>query len=145
MAPVMHKLPACFLAACLALLAAAPARAADTLYDTIGGRPVLVRIVDNLTTLWITDTRVSADFDNINMDYLKPRLVDMLCVVADGPCQYKGRSMAASHKGLKLTQAKFNAVAEDLQTAMDQAGVPYRVQNRLIARLAPLERDIVTK
>ncbi|HEX2940070.1 MAG TPA: hypothetical protein VHO91_03420, partial [Rhodopila sp.] len=58
---------------------------------------------------------------------------------------YKGRPMAAAHEGLDLNQAKFNAVAEDLQTAMEQVGIPYWTQNRLMARLAPLEHDIVTK
>ena len=53
--------------------------------------------------------------------------------------------MAASHKGLHLNQAKFNAVAEDLQTAMEQAGIPYWTQNRLMALLAPMQRDIVTR
>jgi hemoglobin len=73
------------------------------------------------------------------------RLTDKLCQVADGPCRYKGRSLAATHKGLHVNQAKFNAVAEDLQAAMSQAGIPYWTQNRLMARLAPMQRDIVTR
>lgn len=122
-----------------------PALAADTLYDNLGERAGLVRIVDRLAVLWMEDERVKHDFDNINMDRLKQRLVDELCQVAGGPCQYKGRSMQATHKGLHLDQAKFNAVAEDLQTAMEQSGISYWTQNRLIARLAPMQRDIVTR
>ena len=53
--------------------------------------------------------------------------------------------MAAAHQGLDLSRAKFNAVAEDLQTAMRQIGIPYWTQNRLMALLAPMQRDIVTK
>ncbi len=134
----MRKL--CFLLSSLLLGLALglPARADDTLYAKLGERLGIERIVNNVTVLWLSDARVKDDFDNINMDHLKPRLVDELCQVADGPCRYKGRSMAASHKGLKLNRAKFNAVAGDLQTAMEQAGIPYWTQNRLIARLAPM-------
>ena len=122
-----------------------PARADGTLYDSLGQRAGLIRIVDRLAELWLSDDRIKDDFSNINMDRLKQRLVDQLCQVADGPCQYKGHSMQASHKGLHLDQAKFNAVTEDLQTSMEQSGVSYWTQNRLIARLAPMQRDIVSR
>jgi hemoglobin len=46
---------------------------------------------------------------------------------------------------MHLTDADFNAQVEDMQLAMDEVGIPYRTQNRLLARLAPYERDVVTK
>lgn len=137
------RLPALALAA-FALLGAA-ARAASPLYDQLGGQAGVAAIVEHMVALVTTDARTKDDFDNINLDRLKGRLRDFLCQVADGPCHYKGRSMAATHEGLDLTQAKFNAVAEDLQTAMGQAGIPYWTQNRLMARLAPLAHDIVRR
>jgi len=39
----------------------------------------------------------------------------------------------------------FNALAEDLQLAMDRAGVPFSKQNYLVARLAPMEKQISVK
>ena len=119
--------------------------AAGTLYDELGGQPGIMVIVGKATALYLTDDRIKADFDNINPDRLRSRLADLLCQLAGGPCRYRGRSMAASHNGLHVTQAKFNAVAEDLQTAMAQAGIPYWTQNRMLALLAPMQRDIVTQ
>ena len=124
---------------------AAPAMARDTLYDDLGAQRGIARIVDAAMTLYFTDPRLHADFDNINRSYLEPRFVTFLCVVTGGPCVYKGRSMAASHKGLHIDQARFDFVVEDLQTAMDRTGIPFWTQNRLLARLAPMERDIVTR
>ncbi len=129
----------------LGIASSLPARADGTLYDKLGQQAGITRIVAATVSIWLADDRVKADFDNINLDRLKARIGDQLCQVADGPCVYKGRSMAASHKGLHVNQAKFNAVAEDLQTAMEQAGIPYWTQNRLMARLAPMQRDIVTR
>ncbi|HQT75937.1 MAG TPA: group 1 truncated hemoglobin [Rhodopila sp.] len=134
----------CYLTAMITALAR-PAIADATLYDQLGGQAGLTTIVRHMVDLVTTDPRTKDDFDNINLDRLRGRIRDFLCHVADGPCIYKGRPMAAAHEGLDLTQAKFNAVAEDLQTAMEQVGIPYRTQNRLMARLAPLERNIVTK
>ncbi len=136
------------LLSCLVLLGVAtsmPAAARPTLYDQLGGRDGVARITDAAMTLYFTDPRLRSDFDNVNRDWLQPHFATFLCHVTDGPCLYKGRSMAASHKGLHIDQARFNAVVEDLQAAMDRAGVPFRLQNRLLARLAPMERDIVTR
>jgi hemoglobin len=121
------------------------AGATDSLFDQLGGEPGIARIASNALDLYFTDPRVAGDFDNINRAFLQPRFTAYLCRVAGGPCIYKGHSMKRAHKGLAINEAHFNAVVEDLETAMDRAGVPYHVQNRFLARLAPLERDIVTK
>jgi hemoglobin len=132
-------------AAMIAAGCVTPGFAAARLYDDLGGRTGIVRFVDAALALYMTDPRLHAYFDNINPDWLKPRFVDYVCKVADGPCVYRGRSMAASHRGLHIDQAAFNAVVEDLQIAMDRSAIPFRLQNRLLARLAPMERDIVTR
>ena len=141
----MSPLRQTLLAAAVMVAAAVPARAAETLYDRLGGQPGIALIARNAVTIYTTDPRISADFDNINQDRLRSRLADYLCQLADGPCTYRGRPMLAAHAGLETTQAKFNAVAEGMQTAMEQAGVPYWTQNRMMARLAPLQRDIVNR
>lgn len=133
------------LVAILAVFAMIPARAGGTLYQSLGGRPGIVRIVNDAMASYLVDPRLHDYFDNINPDWLKPRFVDFVCRVADGPCAYHGRSMAASHRGQHIDEAAFNAVVEDLQAAMRREAIPFRVQNRLLARLAPMERDIVTR
>ena len=131
-------------AALLCLGAPRPATAAP-LFDDLGGRSGIDRIVDGVVDLYMTDPRLSADFDNINPDRLKSRLAAYLCVIANGPCTYKGRSMAAAHKGLRIDQARFNAVAEDAEIVMTRDGVSNWTQDRLMARLAPLAHQIVTR
>ena len=44
---------------------------------------------------------------------------------------------------MKVTTADFNALAEELQNALDAAAVPSSQQNRLIAALALMRRDVV--
>lgn len=118
---------------------------ASTLFEDLGGQPGVDRIVDGIVALYMSDPRLAADFDNINPDRLRSRLASYLCVIADGPCVYKGRSMAAAHKGLKIDEARFDAVAEDLEIVMTRDRVPNWTQNRLMARLAPLAHQIVTR
>ena len=50
--------------------------------------------------------------------------------------------MKRSHEGQNIDRAAFNALVEDLQDAMDKNGVPFHAQNKLLAKLAPMYRDV---
>lgn len=51
--------------------------------------------------------------------------------------------MAVVHTGLGISDAEFNAVVADLIDAMTKLDISVATQNRLLARLAPLYKDIV--
>ncbi len=126
------------------LLAAAP-RAEAALFEDMGGQPAIDKIVDDATARFLADPRISQTFSETNMVRFKKMLADQLCQLADGPCQYKGRDMTAAHRGLEINQAQFNALAEDLQDAMEAVGVGYHTQNRLMAILAPMQRNVISR
>ena len=46
---------------------------------------------------------------------------------------------------MKVATADFNTLAEELQDALTAANVPTFQQNKLIAKLAPMHRDVVEK
>ena len=118
---------------------------AGSLFDDLGERPGIDRLVTQAMAIWGTDPRVAPTFEDTNLVRFKRLFVDQICNISGGDCQYNGRSMAEAHKGLHLATVQFNAVAEDLQTAMEQLNLPYSVQNRLLALLAPMHRDVVTR
>ena len=53
--------------------------------------------------------------------------------------------MATIHDGLDITTAQFYALVEDLQIAMARQDIASRIQNKLLAGLAPMQRDVVTR
>lgn len=124
---------------------AGAAEVSDTLYVELGGRAGIDRIVEGAFGLFLRDDRVRTDFEETDPVRLKTRLASQICHLAGGPCVAGSRSMAESHAALHVDRARFNAVAEDLQQAMEDVGVPYWTQNRLMALLAPMQRDIVTR
>jgi hemoglobin len=134
-----------FAAAVVLMIASVPVRADDALYQDMGGQDALAKIASDATDNFLADDRIKATFDNTNMDRFRKLLAEQFCVVAGGPCTYTGRSMHDAHKGLHLDNADFNAVVEDLQKAMEKDGVSFATQNRFLARLAPMQHDIVTK
>lgn len=129
----------------LFLLFLNPAHAQDSLFADMGGQAGIDKIVDASVDNYLADGRIKAIFDESNIDRLREQFKVQFCQVAGGPCQYKGHDMAIAHKGLHLTNANFNAVVEDLQAAMDKVGLPFSTQNRFLARLAPMQHQVVSK
>ncbi|HEY0061175.1 MAG TPA: group 1 truncated hemoglobin [Telluria sp.] len=130
----------------LALASIATAQAADdATYQALGGKAGIKKLVATFIPLLQADPRIKESFTDIDMKNLALRLEEQFCVLSGGPCTYKGKDMKEIHDGLNITNAQFNALAEDLQIAMERLGVPSRHQNKLVAKLAPMQRDIVTK
>lgn len=126
-----------------AALQALPARA-GTLYADLGERPGLTRIVDGTLDRALLDARIKGTLEDANIERLRGLIMLQFCVLTGGPCRYPGRDMKTAHADLGLTPRHFNVLVELLQDSMDAEGVPFWTQNRLLALLAPMHRDIVS-
>lgn len=109
------------------------------------GRDGVQRIADAFVERNFVDPRVKGIFVDADKARLKRTLAEQFCYLLDGGCTYTGRTMTASHKGMGLQATDFNAIVENLQAAMDAERVPFPAQNRLLAKLAPMERPIVER
>ncbi len=115
----------------------------DRLYRDLGATDGITAIVEGLLFRLVDNPRIGHLFAETDIVNLRDRLVEQFCVEAGGPCTYGGLSMEDAHLGLDIDQAAFNALVEDLQLAMEDLDVPISAQNRLLARLAPMRRDIL--
>lgn len=117
----------------------------DTVFRDMGGKPGIKKVVDDFLTIVVADPRIKDTFEGADMEHLASMLTDQFCMLTGGPCKYDGKSMQEVHDGMNLTNAHFNALAEGLQDAMIRNGIPYSAQYALIGKLAPMQRDVVTK
>jgi hemoglobin len=143
-----HRLrPKTFVLALLALLLTVPALA-DTdasLYSRMGGAPVVNAIAAQLIDRTSSDTHLQRSFNKVNLVRVKKLLAEQLCALAGGPCAYSGDSMAEVHAGLDIRQDEFYGMVEILRKVMEHNGVRPRERNELLALLAPMKRDVVTR
>ena len=121
------------------------AAADDDLYVAFGEKAGLASLMDDFVQRLVVDSRTKPFFEHADLENLKTQLTDQLCAIAGGPCQYTGRDMKAAHEGMGVKTSHFNALVEVLQQSMDAKQIPFTVQNRMLARLAPMHRDIITK
>ena len=135
------------LSACTNMMAPPPppvaAVAAPSLYQRLGGQPAIVAVVDDAVGNIAGDPRINRFFARANVPRLKQGLVDQICQATGGPCVYKGPPMEVVHRGMRITDADFNALAEDLVRTLNKFKVPPREQQELLGILGPLKPTIV--
>ena len=66
-----------------------------------------------------------------------------MCTSVNGPCEYNGDSMVDIHTGMNIDEKDFNRVVELLIAAMEDEGIGYSTQNKVLKALAPLRSDII--
>jgi len=115
----------------------------DQLYRDLGELAGITAIVEGMLVMMSENPRIAHHFAETDIVNLRDKLVEQFCVEAGGPCVYTGTTMDVAHAGLDISESDFNALVEDLQRSMEVQKVPISAQNRLLARLAPMQRDIL--
>lgn len=116
-----------------------------SLYERLGGMHAIKAVVDDFVGNVAADKRINAFFAHTDIDRLKRNLVDQICQGTGGPCTYTGRSMKQAHAGMGVRGRDFDALVGDLGKALNKFKVPAREQKELVAILAPMKTDIVTR
>jgi hemoglobin len=123
---------------------AAASAQSDALYIALGAKDGITKLADDFVIRLKADNRLAAAFKEANAKHLSLMLAQQFCKISGGPCVYEGGDMKSVHSGLDITKTDFNALVEVLQVSMDASGIAFSAQNQLLARLAPMHRDIIT-
>jgi hemoglobin len=129
--------------------AGTPTARSASLYDRVGGEPAVVKVVDDFVAIIVADPRIKPGHKKHFMEgdvaALKKKLVDQLGEATGGPQKYTGKNMKDAHKGLQITDADFDALADDLVRALDRNGVGKADKDQLMTMLAAMRPDVVEK
>ena len=109
------------------------------------GKDGVSRIVDDLVAASVADPRLAEIFHSTDLERLRRTLKEQIDYILAAGSDYTGRDMKTAHKDQGISTSEFAFLVEHLQTAMDREGVPFRAQNRLLAKLAPMKPDVVTR
>jgi hemoglobin len=121
-------------------------RAVDTTGVPVQGRSAIGVVVESFVANMVADSRVNARFKDLKPEArgrLTSGLADQLCQAAGGPCSYYGKDMKTTHKGMKITEAEWNATVENMTKALDKHKVAEREKKDVLAALGPMKGDIV--
>src|SRR5947207_8736054 len=119
------------------------------LYERLGGVYSIATVVDDLIDRVMADPRLNANalvdeaHHRVPPAGFKYLVTEMVCWAAGGPQKYTGRSMAESHKQLKITAKEWEAFMDDVWLTLDKFKVPSEEQAELRAIIKSTRSDIV--
>ena len=117
-----------------------------SLYERLGAKEGITKVVDaflkNMTGNDVVKKRF-AKLSKDKVDKLRNHLIDQICKESGGDCEYSGKNMKDAHKGMKITEAEWNAAVSALKAALDENKVAENEMNDLIGLVAPMKDDIV--
>lgn len=117
----------------------------DAMWRAFGGSDGVDRLVERFVARNLADPRISDIFKGQDLVRLRRILKEQFCYILGGGCAYTGRDMRAAHKDMGVQQADLGVLVENLQAAMREGDVPFATQNRFLAKLAPMKRDVVER
>jgi hemoglobin len=114
-----------------------------SLFEAIGGAPVVAKVVDEFYLRVLGNARLAAFFAHTDLDELKRHQREFLALALHGPDQYSGRSMREAHEGRGITASDFDRMLFHFSEAFTVAGVPERMVAKALAVVEPYRSDIV--
>jgi hemoglobin len=125
-----------------------------SLYERLGGEPAIAAVCKDFVERAAGDPKVNFFRKDVpgatawnpspeDLATFQTHLVQFVCVAAGGPQRYEGRSMKAAHRGMKITESQFNALAADLAASLDAFNVPAKEKGELLNAVAGTKKDIV--
>jgi len=123
--------------------AASSGGAGSSLYERLGRRPGIDAVMHTFVGNVGRDRRINLRFMFVDMDVLQSHLSDQVCAASGGPCTYAGRAMRSLHAPMHVRLAEFDAMGEDMVSALKTHAVPERETKEVLAIIASTRADIV--
>ena len=140
----MFKFYTCFfIVVSFQLLIACSSKQAVSLYQEVGEQQGIERLVDAFVQRLGKDKQILSYFAKSSVTHFKKGFTNHLCEVVEGPCKYNGDSMVDIHTGMHINEADFNRTVELLIQAMEDVGISYSAQNKILAKLVPLRGEVI--
>ncbi|MBV1872109.1 MAG: group 1 truncated hemoglobin [Gammaproteobacteria bacterium] len=116
-----------------------------SLYEKLGGEPAIDAAVDIFYRKVLSNDRISQFFESTDMEAQHAKQKAFMTMAFGGPNNYTGKDMREAHKGMKLNDDHFNAVAEELVATLNELKVPQELIDEVVAIVSGAKGDVLNK
>lgn len=124
----------------------------NSLFDRIGGEPVMKKVVDDTIERARVDTNINWSRPGApqgwqptqeNFEDFKQGLTRYVSQQIGGPYKYEGEDMRSVHQGMRITDREFDAFMNHLRAALANNNVPEKEQQELVRVFEKTRSQIV--
>lgn len=119
---------------------------ARTLYERLGGYNAIAAVADDLLLRLRADQQLGRFWAHRGEDGVmreKQLLIDFLCFSAGGPMYYRGRDMALTHRGMRISESDWNVFLGHAAATLAKFQVGEPERRDVVAFVQSLKKDCV--
>lgn len=117
----------------------------DSIYARLGGQAAIDAAVDLFYEKMLADERVAFFFEDVNMKVQVRKQKEYLSAAFGGPEPWTGEDMRAAHADLDLKERDFHAVAENLQTTLEELEVDDELIREIMTLVGSLKDEVLNR
>ena len=117
----------------------------SSLYERLGGEAAVNAAVDVFYRKVLADDRISRYFDTIDMSQQRAKQKAFLTFAFGGPNHYSGKDLRTAHASMKLSEADFTAVMENLGATLKELQVPDALITEAAGIAMSVKNDVLNK
>lgn len=115
-----------------------------SLYTRLGGAEGIRRIIDDVIAAHLCNPVVSERFRKAeDLERLRSKAWEFFCAGAGGPETYTGKDMISAHKGMNITEAEYDAVTDDILSALKKNRIDDATARDVTAILDSLRGQVI--
>jgi hemoglobin len=117
-----------------------------SLYERLGGYDAIAATARNLLPQLQVDAQLGRFWALRGTDGMlreQQLLIDFLCQSAGGPLYYRGRDMATTHRGMRISASDWTIFLGHLRDTLNDLQVPVAEQQDVLNFIESTRREIV--
>ena len=115
----------------------------QTLYERLGGHSGIAAIVSDLVDLHAANPAIRTRFLKFDLDEVKRKATEFMCMGTGGPEPYTGRGLRKSHEGMNINAEEFLAVMDDVAAVLEKHQVGTRERQEVVATFMDLRKEVM--
>lgn len=114
-----------------------------TLYEQIGGRPTIAKLITAFYRRVFTDPELGPFFVHTSLEKLTHMQEEFFCIALDGPLPEDEISLSEAHQGRGIRREHLTRFTEHLLMTLQEVGVEDEHAKDIIARIATYSDEIL--
>lgn len=120
----------------------------STLYERLGGKSGISKLVDDIVDAHLKNPVIQARFRPYlekpeKVAEVKKHTCDFLGAGSGGPENYTGRSMTETHRGMNISEAEYMAAVDDILSVLEKHGIDESARKDVLAITYALKGEIL--
>ena len=117
---------------------------ARSLYSRLGEAEGIRRIIDDVIEAHLKNPVVGERFRQVqDLERLRSKAWEFFCAGAGGPEAYSGKDMISAHKGMNITADEYDAVTNDILSALGKNRIDDATARDVTAILNSLKGQVI--